>query len=123
MISTKLTYLVNPLNLIQDDGKLNISFKYLETGDVLLTFYGLSDIKIGRSSTKEILAYSKICKDPNVISYWIQGSCAALTISDKIAKSKGTSPLRISTHLILKYANTFIRRTLGTQFYIRKYRS
>lgn len=122
LLSTKIACRINPLLLIEREGNLKVAFEYNQQKDIVFAIQGFSDLKIGRSSTKDVLSYSGILKDSRVEEYRSDGYCVALTIKKEKADNCSTTPLRICTELLMKFANTFVRRTHGTRFYVKKYR-
>lgn len=122
MLNTKVAYLVNPLLFIEKEGNLQVAFDYTKQRDVILGIQGFNDLKLGRASNKDVWEASKIMKDPRIRNYRTNGSGVSLVITKEVAERHGTTPLHICTELLIKYANSFIRDTYGTQFYVRKYR-
>lgn len=122
MISTKISSIVSPLHLVEKEGKLKFAVDFADNGDTLLAIDGFSNLKLGKASTKDVLEYSKIADNSAIIDCKKDDRSILLRISSIAATDMHTNPVRICTKLVLQYAETFIKKTHGTNFYYKKYR-
>lgn len=122
MISTKVSSVISPLQLVEKEGNLKIAVDFANNGDTLLSIDGLSNLKLGKASTIDVLNYSKITDNSAIIDCKKSDQCICLRISSIAAKDMHTTSVRICTKLVLQYAETFIKKTHGTNFYYKKYK-